>query len=501
MAAVSVKRTTSILFALRVLRMLMSLVTVTLTAKYFGVSVEKDAWLLVTALFSSIVLLIWGPINETFRAKFVFLRESDGEPTALRSAWSLVSGVIVVTLVLIAILALFASPISHFAAFDLKDAGIAWFFSLFMVLLPTLLIDELNNIFSSILNAYDIFYLPELVGTFTTLGYIGILIWVAPTIGIYAMVAGQYLSTLTLVAVLLIVIRRKGLFKTSWLLRPDFKLLKPFILYALPFFFPYAVGQLNAFGERWLAGILGVGNVSILDYGRRFTMILQTVLGGILTTVMVPLLAKAHIAQDNADFIGKLKEHLSVVYGIMLVAIPFLVGAAYPLCDFLFHRGSVTAADIEKITLICQLYAFAFLCVVLYIIFGNVLLASEQGKPYAFWGVMAQLVVLALNFGFVSVCGLIIFPLSLGAVHLVSGIIMWRKSKAWLSDVAKTILKSNALILAACALLYLCSTRFLPAETLPNLCLSTLIAIATAIILSPVIGINPWKILQQLKKK
>ena len=478
----------------------MSLITVALTAKYFGVSVEKDAWLLVSVMLSSITLLVWGPINETFRAKFIFIRERESEGKALQSASALCSGIVVTTCAIIFLLAIFASPIADFSAMDLHHDGIAWFLSLFLVLLPTLLIEEINNIASSILNAYDIFYLPEIVGSVTVFAYIAILIFVAPAIGIYAMVIGQYVSTITLTVVLFIAIRRKKLFSLSWFTKPDFRLVKPFIIYALPFFLPYAIAQFNAFSERWLAGILGVGNISILDFGRRFTVILQSVISGILTTIMVPMLAKAHASNDSSEFSAKLNEHLSVIYGIMLLAIPLLFGASYPLCDFLYHRGSVTTQNIVEISTLCQLYAMAFLCVMIYVVFGNVLLASEKGKPYAFWGVIAQVLVMALNFGLVAKIGLIIFPISLGIVHLVTGCIMWVKGRAWCMPVVLKVMKYNAVVILSSIVVYLIGRHLQCSEPLMQLCVSTGIIVVLACCLSPLIDINPWIIMRRIKK-
>lgn len=480
--------------------MLMSLVTVSLTAKYFGVSVEKDAWLLVSVMLTSVTLLVWGPINETFRAKFIFIQERQGEQTALRSAASLFIGIVLVTSSIITILAIFAPPISGFAAIDLSDDGIAWVLMLFMISLPTLLIEEINNISSSILNAYNIFYLPEIVGTFTMVAYIAILLFLAPQIGIYSMVAGLYLSDIALTIVLLAALRRKKLFVAKWFYRPDFKLIKPFVLYALPFFFPYAIGQLNGFSERWLAGLLGIGNISILDFGRRFTVILQGVISGILTTLMVPMLARSHASGESEEFNLKFTEHLSVVYGILLLAMPLLFGAAYPLCDFLFHRGTVTTHDIGEITTLCRMYAAAFMCVMIYIIFGNVLLASEKGKPYAFWGVIAQVVVLALNFGLVSKVGLIIFPISLGLVHLVIGCIMWAKGRAWGLSVVLKVMKYNAVVILSSIIVYAVCRCLSEVEPLTQLCISTGIIVFLAFCLSPLIELNLWTILRRIKK-
>jgi hypothetical protein len=46
--------------------------TCTMSKSYhFGANDEKDGWILATAIYSTLGLAIWGPINETFRTKFV----------------------------------------------------------------------------------------------------------------------------------------------------------------------------------------------------------------------------------------------------------------------------------------------------------------------------------------------------------------------------------------------------------------------------------------------
>ena len=74
----SIKKLTSYLFILRIIRMLFSVITVTFTAKYFGVSIEKDNWVLVLTFTTTIVSALWGPINEIFRTKFIYIKETEG---------------------------------------------------------------------------------------------------------------------------------------------------------------------------------------------------------------------------------------------------------------------------------------------------------------------------------------------------------------------------------------------------------------------------------------
>ena len=94
----NVKKVSIYLFGLRLIRTAVSIITVSLSAKYFGIGMERDVWLLVLAFITTINLAVWGPINETFRTKFIFLREKAGEVEAFRRTASLRSCIVLGTM-------------------------------------------------------------------------------------------------------------------------------------------------------------------------------------------------------------------------------------------------------------------------------------------------------------------------------------------------------------------------------------------------------------------
>lgn len=495
MSAKNIKKITSFLFSLRILKLLISLLTVTYTAKYFGVSIEKDVWLLVSVTLTSIWQFFWGPINETFRAKFIFIKEKDSERNAIKYSASLISFISTVTIMIIFLMIIYCSYIAKFMAADLTKSGIILYGTLLIMMLPSILLTELNNISTSILNAYDIFYIPELVGSFSGLAYLGIIVWLSPLIGIYALAIGQYFNLIVLMTVLLLYLKRLNKFTYNDFFNIKLAYIKPFIIYALPFFFPYAIGQLSGLSERWLAGMLGIGNISILDYSRQFTNILQGVLSGILTTVMIPLLSKEFAQKDIIKFNSVFIEHISVIYLIMALTLPMLFGASQPLCQFLFFRGNVTMGNIQTISFLCRLFSIAFLGIMLYLIFGYSLLASEKGKIYAIVGVGCQIGILAFNLGLMTLIGLICVPIVVGFIHLTAGVIMWKKSIFWNFATFIKIGRYHLIILVISSILYLFDSSIHIENVLIKLILEGLFLSFFVVILSPLFDINLFKIL------
>lgn len=405
--------------------MSISVVTVMLSAKYFGVSLDRDIWIMVTTVLTTIGQAVWGPINETFRTKFVFISEKEGESKAINDTLSLLLVMTGMTLIISIILGIFHSHLAKI----LIPGGITYealymFSTILYLMLPTLLVNQIISIGISILNTYESYYMPEIVGTLTSALNIIIIIALAPYMGIYVLVVSHYIAILLLLGGVLKSINKLHLFKL-----PDLKVIKLngfwiFFKFSLPFFFPYFIGQTNTLIEKYIAGHLGVGMISSVEYARQFTVILQGVLSSVITTVMVPMLAKAYAKHDRNQFRVVFSENLSFCIILLMLVVPILVGASTPLCEFFFFRGRITPEELNMIVTLTRYYGISFVAIIFYIIHGYSLLASGKGKIYAFWGVLVQIMVLVINALLVRIIGVYVLPLSLGLSHLLGAFIM-----------------------------------------------------------------------------
>lgn len=448
-------KVTLYLFILKLFRMSLSIVTLPLTAKYFGVSFERDAWILTITFFSSIGLAFWGPIDETFRTKFVFLKETEGEKVALSKAISLVGFTIIGTLIISTIIYIFSSDISFYLNPLNNDKKIFLIISLILLMTPTLLINQITSIGVSVLNAYDVFYLPEIAGTIASICNLVFIVFLAPLIGIYSLVISQYISILLLLVIVIYYLKKQNLqVRTFWII--NWVDVKVFLFFALPFFLPYFAGQVNSFAEKWLSNTLGNGKVSTLDYARQFSMILQAIISSVLTTVMVPMLAKSYAKKDLNGFMDIIKHNITTIFVIMCLTVPILIGGSKPLSNFFFGQGKVTLYQLEEIANLISLYGFSLVGVILYLVFGLILLASNKGKKYAFWGVLAQVIVLFFNIFFIKNFNVYVFPISLGIGHFLTACILSyyvELNDKW--EVYLQIVKNIFVLLIISSILYL----------------------------------------------
>lgn len=425
----STNKATVNLFLIRLIRTAITIITLTFSVKYFGVDMDRDIWVLTATLIATITQAVWGPLNEIFRTKFVFIREECGESVAIRRTGSLVGFIFWTTLAICIILFLLASPLSSIMTKNMQGNAASLFVILLLLQLPSLLLSELSNIGISILNAYEVYYIPEIVGFFGGIANLASIILLAPTWGIYSLLVGTYFGIFTLFAAVAYYLRKKDLKVWQYLFDVKWADVQLYLVFSLPFFFPYFIGQFNAIFERVIAGYLGDGNIASVEYARQFITVLQTVLSSVLTTIMVPLLAKYFVQNKRGLFNQTILDNINTSTLIYCVFAVFLVSGASPLCDFFFNRGKINLASLLTITNLTQYYGIAFFFVFNYIILGMGLLASDQGKYYATIGVLTQLLGFAINLIGCRYIGVYIFPLSLGIVHLVASALMFSHSK------------------------------------------------------------------------
>ena len=424
--SVSIKKTTTLLFILRVVKFVVSIVSLSVIAKYFGVSVERDMWIMSSVVIATVVSCFWGPLNEIFRTKFVFIKEEEGDEVARRKTSSLVGFVIWFSIFLGVIILLFAKPIAVFFAGGVEDSALGLLKKLVILLIPTILVSELSNISTSILNAYNVFYVPEVVNCFTGVLNIVVIILLTPIVGIYSLVVAAYISGILLLAVLVCYLHKKDIYVWDYIFNISISDVWQFVVFALPFFFPYFVSQLNVVSQNYLAGLLGEGSISTIDYAQKFAVNIQAVLSSVLTTVMVPMLAKAFINKHQDEFNNILRENLQTCFMILGVSLALLVGAAEPVCDFFFGTNKVSTDALREITVLTQAYGIALIGVLLYMIFSFVMLSSNQRKLYATIGVLVQVLLLALYILVFKLTGLLMsFPISFGLCHLSAAAVMF----------------------------------------------------------------------------
>jgi putative peptidoglycan lipid II flippase len=412
------------LSALRMIRLVVSLATIALSAKYFGASVERDLWILALASVNFVQSALWGPINETFRAKFIFLREEEGEMTALKRARSLFLFTNLVTIIGFGIFMIFHYPTSQLVAPGNSGKELAQLDFMLQILGPSLLLTQITFLLSSILNAYGTFYIPEITGFISSLFNILFFIILVPHIGIYSLAVSYYLGLIMLLGMLVYQIHRQQIpfFRKPFTL--TLSDVKPYLIFALPFFIPYFFSQLNGVSEKSIATLIGVGSISIVDYARKFIDIPMGVLYSVLNTIMIPVLSQQFTKNDIPGFRKEFKSTFQLGLMFMGVFVSILLIGSGNIIDFAYNLGKMNTDSLDTISSLSVYYGFSALTIFCFSILGFSLISLQQNKIYALCSTIAHVIIIAINMTMYKKFGVYIFPVSLIIAYTLNSLIL-----------------------------------------------------------------------------
>ncbi len=406
----------------------LSVFGLSLAARYFGISLERDVWLLALNFIVVAEAMVWGPVNETFRAKFVILKEELGEQAVLNKTKSLLLLTAMLSAVLVGMVMLLRVPIAKLLAPGFEGEQLQFLSLMLLVLTPSLLFNQFSHIGISVLNAYESYFLPEITSSVAALVNIASLLFLAPYIGVFSLLVAYYFGLILMLILVIRQLRRKKIAIFSGFNQTRMSDFMPFFLYALPFFVPYFFVQLNLVIEKSLGNLLGEGTVSVMDYSRKFIDIPMQVMSSVMLTLLVPILSSRFAKKDRTGFLQEFRQVFQL--GLLVVAfiIAFFSTSARELITLILYHGDLITPD--AVTLISELsvyYAWSSLVIFTYLIFGLALLSANQGWIYAVLGVIPQLLMIALNFLFYREWGVYVFPISLLLSHILSAVIMFLK--------------------------------------------------------------------------
>jgi putative peptidoglycan lipid II flippase len=442
------------LIVLKGCRLGVSVLSLYFSAKYFGITVERDIWLLALNVFLIFDMAIWGPINETFRAKFIFIKEEISEEEALQKTSSLLLFTNVVTLVLVGIILWKPEFISSIIAPTYKGEQLTLLLFMIRIMAPSFLFNQINQLLISVLNSYRSIYIPEIAGFISGIINLTLIIILAPKIGILSLAYGYYSGLILLLILLITQIR-----STKIKLFSDLKMIrlsdtKPFILFSLPFFIPYFIGQIALVVEKSISSLLGSGIISMLDYSRKFSDILTSILLSILVTMFVPVLSSHFIKNNLKGFVFELKQIYQFGFLLITFVVAILTVCPYPFVSIMYQSGNISGSSLLEISKLTMYYSWSTIAIFFYSIFGIGLLSSKKEKYYALFGSLAQVIMILLNLLFYKKLNAYIFPLSLFLSHFIAASLMLMKLPYGQKELLKATVKYTSILLIVVLLQY-----------------------------------------------
>lgn len=144
-----------------------------------------------------------------------------------------------------------------------------------------------------------------------------------------------------------------------WQVRPD--TLRRLSSLSAPVMLGVLLDQVNIYVGMAVAGRLGPGAISHLNYGARLSMFLATVFSWLVAYFLFPRLAALAARDDDAGVGRTLSAGLFLISAMTAPVLVVAIGLNEAFVGFVFGRGAFTAADVTATAAVFGLYAWGVL--------------------------------------------------------------------------------------------------------------------------------------------
>ncbi|MDR2693213.1 MAG: hypothetical protein LBB74_03250 [Chitinispirillales bacterium] len=388
-------------------------------ARYFGASRDRDFFVVAMSVVTVLPMLVYGSLNEIFRAKFVHIRETLGLEKAVISARAAIFCISAISIVIIVLGEINAKTIAEFFLGAQLSHTSLRLVTLIRITLPIIFFTQLSAFWTQTLNCFNIYFIPEISALFSNVINIVIVVLLYNKIGIFALVFSSYTSAVLLTAVLVFIVRKKipGLIS---LRIADIGGAKPYFWAALPFMFAYGIGQIITVFEKKISMGAGIGNVAILDYAQKLLSVPQGVIFSVAASILSPALAKHCANKNTADFTHELSSFYGFIFIVFAPCVFCMVFLPVELGNVLF-AAKISVREIHTFGAVVMIFGFGLLGVMHYIIFSQVLVAQSKGLVVSIITLLNQAAILICNVLFAYKRGIQGLALSWAVWHILSG--------------------------------------------------------------------------------
>jgi putative peptidoglycan lipid II flippase len=340
-------RSAALVMGLTLLAKISGLLRDIVVASQFGTSQAMDAFFVAVTIATLMYVWLKDPIQVVLVPLFTEQLANRGERAAWENASVLINTLLVIFLILTAIGWLISPSLVSLVAPGFPDEVETFSADLTKFMMLSFLFYGIARLLSALFYSYQRFGIPGMTTAVDNVAAIIVIAFLTPMLGIYALVAGAVLGSVTQVLVQLPI-----LWKNRSYYRPRVELKNPALRRMGWVSFPLLVGtgsaELSRISDRIFASLLPIGSLSALAYGQRLTYatFFQLFVAS-LTTVLFPFFSKS-AGQDNyRDLERKLSSSLRLVFWIVL---PLSIGILLlhePLVRLVYQRGAFSEESVK----------------------------------------------------------------------------------------------------------------------------------------------------------
>jgi len=397
------------------------------SAKYFGASVEMDAFLAAQTLPNYLSMVLVGGLSFVFVPIFVENRAIKEETTA----WDVANSIITLYMILLATISilgiLFSKELVLLITPGLSKEGLDLASGLAKILWPSSILTGLLAILTGLYQAYERFIYFALSTLIASAVYLLFIILFGAKYGIYVLAIGTLLSAFVNVAILLKILFKKYKFRLKF----NSPVIYEMLLLQLPLLIASICSQGARLVDRYVASELPVGSISYISYADKIKIVMAAILGGGISITLFPTMA-LNVVENN---LTKLRENISLgirMTWLIVSPVIFIVSVlALPIITILFKRGEFTSNDTNMVTYLLPWFLFSIAGATLANITARTFYAFKNTKIIGALGIfeiVSYIIYMPLLTYSLGIIGIGISVMILwNSSFLIQSFILWKK--------------------------------------------------------------------------
>lgn len=385
-----------------VLGQLAGLVRSMLVASSFPAN-ELDAFSAANRVAETLFNLIAaGALGSAFLPTFTSLLVTERRKEAWKLASSLINLVTLILILAAALVSVFAPQIVRYLLAPGLSADPAQFqltIGLLRIQSISAILFGVGGLVISILNAHQVFFIPQLTAAMYQLGQIFGVLVLRQWLGIYGLAWGVVIGS-----ALFLLIQLPSLFQLNGEFSPSLGLANPHVHKVIqlmgPRVFGAAIVQLNFWVNTNLASRMAEGSLISLSYGFMLMLMAQAALAQSVAIAAMPTFSAQHALGQRGEMRASLAAALR---GMFLLAIPASLGLiilSRPIVSMLYQRGEFNALTAEMTAWALTWYAAGLVGHSIMEVLTRAFFAQHDTKTPVLIGTVAMLLNVVFSLGF-----------------------------------------------------------------------------------------------------
>lgn len=191
--------------------------------------------------------------------------------------------------------------------------------------------------------------------------------------------------------------------------------MKKFFHIALPLMLGQTIVMLDEQFLRVFGSLLGEGNVSLLNYGRRISQVPVALLGQAIAVASYPFLVRLLAQKELEKFNAALNQALKAGLNLIIPCAGLMIAATIPILGVIFLGGKFGLEEVGSCAPLTQIMLAATPFWILYMVMARAFYATEDTLTPAIVGTIITLLCIPCDY-FIAV------PLGAWAIALISGL-------------------------------------------------------------------------------